>query len=271
MDTNIDNLKRLIDQIRLIGFWNRLFGWKKIKQLVLEAMTDLQKLVTTTENLQEQNNELKNEKSLLSGELDLTKKTLILLTKEVEDLKQIGLNNNGKINQYAADLASKIKTIENDERRINEFDSDNKLLVQRNEQLEKSNKKLGEEAATSAEVVSNLTRRKSELDLEVLGLKRDLQAIQQEVEELKKQNTQFSSNEENKKLEYSNAMATLNSIQQEIKTARDKEIEDRHIAEVTHLENLKNTWSNHQEYVKQAIKAICNKHIIEYVWKIHVN
>jgi hypothetical protein len=40
------------------------------------------------------------------------------------------------------------------------------------------------------------------------------------------------------------------------------------LAELNHLENLKNTWSNHQDCVKQAIKAICNKHIIEYVDKV---
>ncbi|HVX49699.1 MAG TPA: hypothetical protein VHB48_06050 [Chitinophagaceae bacterium] len=268
MDINIDNIKRLIDQVRTISFWGRLFRWIGIKQLVLEAATDLQKFVTTASNLQEQYNELKNDRSLLAGELELTKRTLIIQAKEVEDLKQtISLNNN-RITQYSADIAAKIQTIENAERRIIELDTDNKLLIQKNEQLEKSNKKLGEDAATSGENVNNLSKRKAELDLEVLGLKKDLQATQQEVEELKEKNTQFVSNEENRKIEHANAVSTLNSIQQEIKATRDKEIEDRHLAELNHLENLKNTWSNHQDCVKQAIKAICNKHIIEYVDKV---
>lgn len=268
MDTNIDNVKRLIDQIRTISFWGRLFRWRKIKQLVIEAATDLQKLVTTASNLQEQYNEVKNDRSLLSGELELTKKTLIIQSKEVEDLKQTVSLNNNRITQYSADVAAKIKTIENDQRRIAELETDNKLLILKNEQLEKSNKKLGEDAATSGETVNNLSKRKAELDLEVLGFKRDLQTAQQEIEELKEKNTQFISNEENRKIEHANAVSTLNSIQQEIKTTREKEIEDRHLAELNHLENLKNTWSNHQEYVKQTIKTICNKHIIEYVDKV---
>jgi hypothetical protein len=268
MDTNIDNLKRLIDQIKSIGFWGRIFGWGKIKQLVVDAAIDLQKLISDAENIREDNNDLKNTNAGLTSELDLTKKTLLLEGKDVLDLKQAIDDGNSKMNQYSLDISVKNQTIENDKKKINEIESENKLLSQKNGQLEITNRKLGEEAATSVETIGNLSQRKTELDLEILNLKRDKQAIQKELEETKQQNAQFIASEDNRVLEHSEAVATLGAIQEEIKAGRSKEVEDRHQAELKHLEDLKNTWSNHQELVQQSIKAVCSRHTIEYVDKV---
>lgn len=268
MEINIDNIRRLFDQLKSISFWRRLFGWNRIKLLLIDAATDLQKLVTTSENIKDQNNKLENTSSGLSKELELTKGTLLLQTKDIESYNQKIEENNGKINQFVAEISSKEKIIENQNHRIIELDSANKLLIQRNEQLVDVNKALLEESATFTETIKNLSERKSELDLENLSFKRDLQSSKEELEEIKKVNAQFVANEDNRNLEHSNAVATLNNIQQEIKATRDKEIEDRHQAEIQHFEDLKQTWSNHEDLVKQAIKAICSRHIIEYVEKV---
>lgn len=268
MDTNIDNLRRLIDQIKSISFWGRIFGWRKIKHLLIDAVADLQKLVTTSENLKEQSIELKNSNSSLSSEIELANKSLFLQTKELEDLRKTIQENNSKINEYTAAISAKNTTFESDLKRITVLESDNKLLTQKNGQLEKENKKLSEGAATYTETVYNLTERKTEMDLLILDLKKDLQAGIKELEMLKEQNTLYATNEENRKQEHSNAVATLNTIQQEIKSTRGKEIEDRHQGELQHLENLKNTWSNHQDFIKQSIKTICSRHTIEYIDKV---
>jgi predicted translin family RNA/ssDNA-binding protein len=82
------------------------------------------------------------------------------------------------------------------------------------------------------------------------------------------QNTQLISNEEFRKTEHSNALASLQQIQTQIQNDRNSEIELRHNEETEKLRNLKETWSNHEDLVKQQIKQICAKHTIEYVEKV---
>jgi hypothetical protein len=46
MDYPVDNIKRLLESIRSAGFFSRVFGWRKIKDQLPGAATDLQKLVS---------------------------------------------------------------------------------------------------------------------------------------------------------------------------------------------------------------------------------
>jgi hypothetical protein len=107
-----------------------------------------------------------------------------------------------------------------------------------------------------------------DLEKEHLNLKKDLQFAQQQIEELRRQNTQFTADETNRKVEHEKKLATLANIQQEVKSSREKEIEERHMAELLRLAKLKDTWSNHQQTVKQVIKSICSRHTIDYVEKV---
>src|SRR5690606_7300861 len=112
---------------------------------------------------------------------------------------------------------------------------------------------------------SDLTNRKVELDLELANVKKDLEKIQDDLTKVKEQNAQFLASEETRKQEHLQQTATLKGIQDTIQAARDKEVKDKHDTEIERLNNLKLTWANHQENVKQAIKALCGKHTIEYV------
>ena len=50
MDTNIDNLKRFLENVRSIGFWGRVFGWRRIKDQLIDAATDLERLLASYEH-----------------------------------------------------------------------------------------------------------------------------------------------------------------------------------------------------------------------------
>ncbi len=54
MDNNVDNLKRLLDQIKTINFWQRIFGWKRIREQLTDASVDLQRSLSNYEHLREQ-------------------------------------------------------------------------------------------------------------------------------------------------------------------------------------------------------------------------
>jgi len=51
MNNNIDNLKKLLDQLNSIGFFQRVFGWRKFRELLMEANADLQKLAINSDGL----------------------------------------------------------------------------------------------------------------------------------------------------------------------------------------------------------------------------
>ena len=50
MEGNLDNLKRLLDSIKTVGFVRRLFGWNAIRNQLVDATAGLQRLVTTNDH-----------------------------------------------------------------------------------------------------------------------------------------------------------------------------------------------------------------------------
>ncbi|HYK47228.1 MAG TPA: hypothetical protein VEV83_18760 [Parafilimonas sp.] len=226
MDTNTDNLKRLIDLLKKMSFWERLFSWRKIKLLLVDAAADLQKFISGTDNWKEKYSELRNDNERLHSELSISKVNAAQQAREVEENRQAANGYNQKITELSAIISATEQIIEN--RKRNYYD----------------------------------------LEKEHLNLKKDLQFAQQQIEELKRENTQFATDETNRKLEHEKKLATLANIQQEVKSSREKEIEDRHMGELQRLEKLKDTWSNHQQTVKQVIKSICSRHTIDYVEKV---
>ncbi|MEO8583806.1 MAG: hypothetical protein ABI415_08410 [Flavitalea sp.] len=181
---SLDHLRKLFENIRTIGFWERLFRWRKIKDQLIDAGTDLQKILLHTDH-------------------------------EHETLAQ--------------------------------FRSD---------------------FAIQAELISSLRKRKEELELELSGIKNDNRHFQDQLQETRSANTRLVKEDEFRKQEHSTAIASLNNFQKDLRLAKDIETEDKNKAALTRIFKLKETWSNHQELVKNTIKNICSKHTIEYMDKV---
>src|SRR5260370_7560828 len=49
MDTNLDNIKRLFESLKGISFFGRLFSWGKVKNQLVDASADLQKMISKVE------------------------------------------------------------------------------------------------------------------------------------------------------------------------------------------------------------------------------
>ena len=56
--TDTSNLKRLLEHIRTIGLWQRLFGWQRIKDQLMAAAADLTRLQSEFEHLAVDRNRL---------------------------------------------------------------------------------------------------------------------------------------------------------------------------------------------------------------------
>lgn len=264
MDINIDNLKKLIEQLKSIGFFKRLFGWDSIKQLLVDAAADLQKLITTSDNLKAEKSRLEMLNSNNSKDLEIARENLVKNESEIERLNSTIRGNDAKISQFTSDLSAEKTTTKNLQETNNQLSTDNKVLKEANMHLTE----LKKDIASKTETADNLTKRNTELLAELAAMKQKLENTEQNLKEVREQNTHLLKEAEFRKQEHSNAMDTLKQIRDQIKNDRDKEVEERKNTEVERIKKLKETWSNHQERVKSVIKSICEKHTISYVDKV---
>lgn len=218
MDSNFDNLKRLFDNLKTVGFWERLFNWGKVKLLLIDANGELQKLITRLD-----------EHSRLENQFNLEKSNSRNLTESV-----------------------------------NRLNIENQTLKEANKQIESLQKEL----ATLSEKNSNFYRRGTDLSNENVLLKQKLELTERDLQKSLHQNTELTKEEEFRKQDHAKAMASLNRIHEKVQNDRNLELEQRKNAEIDRVRKLRETWSNHQESVKNAIKYICSRHTVEYVDKV---
>lgn len=267
MDNNFDNLKKLIDRLKTIGFLERLFSWRKVRELLIDAVADLQKITGNADNLIEKNSDYKATNSGLVKDLELANATIIIQTGEITNYKSTIQDQTGKLSDSTASIASKETTIESQKQRINQLENSTDLLTQQNEQLNKDYSTVSQEIATLKEDLRKTTERKNQLEIENEGLRTNNVNFQNERNLLKQQNTQLLTEEEGRKVKYESDVATLTLIREQIQGERNAEVEAKNNAEIERLTKLKQTWNNHEGNVKSIIKNISNKHIIEYIEK----
>jgi hypothetical protein len=226
METNIDNLRRLLDQLKSLGFLQRLFKWKSIKNLVIDASVDLQKVL---------------------GDL----------THSQEEMRK----GTCTISELEKDIAIA-------DRRVQEIQLANQELKLSIDEFDRNNKQLLIKVASSEQTIGNLTERKEQINLELIDVKKDLEHLEYELQKSLREITKFQAEEGNRKLEYSKAVATLSKIQEEIQSARQSELDQRHQEQLQKLQRQMENWSNHQQNVKLHLKAVCNRQIIRYEDKV---
>ena len=95
-----------------------------------------------------------------------------------------------------------------------------------------------------------------------------IRRLNEEIMSLSKENAELKNIEENRRAEHSNDMATLKKIQDQILQEREKEINAKNELQLERIRKLKDTWSLHQQNVKNALRSICSKYNIEYIDKV---
>src|ERR1700693_2655386 len=208
MDNNLDNLRRFMETIKTAGFWTRLFGWRKIRNQLVDASADLQKLVSNNDQLSSKISEYEENNYKLTNDLQQKKEVLLRKDQEVDSLHM-------------------------------------------------ENKKLIENAGIHSQTITDLTRRKNELELEGAELKKDLRNIQEDLIESREINTRLLADEEFRKNQNASSMSTLTKYQDRIHNDRTSELEEKATKELERVKALKETWNKHQENVESLIKTIC--------------
>lgn len=268
MSYNIDNLKRLFDQIRSISFFGRIFGWKKVKDQLVDAATDLQGLLSGMDHRAADLMKSESNNYQLRADLKAADEHNLRTENELLRLNERIRIADERITAFVAENSSKTATINSFSKQVHELQSTIMLLRERSDFLSQQSKKNGEEIASQIQTITALNTRKSELEIENSALKSKLQELLNERETLQTLNTKLLKDEEFRRNEHSNAVAALAEIRTEIIADRNQEVQDRNDCELEKLRAQKETWSRHQGAAKQIIKSICQKHIIQYVDKV---
>ncbi|MBS1682023.1 MAG: hypothetical protein JST48_09940 [Bacteroidetes bacterium] len=138
------------------------------------------------------------------------------------------------------------------------------VLKESNKQIES----LQKEKVTLDESKRSITNRYVELSSEVASLKQRLELTDRELQKTIQQNTQLLKDEDFRKQDHAKAVDSLKNIQDRIQNDRNRELQERKDAEINRIHKLRETWTAHQENVKNTIKSICSRHTIEYVEKV---
>jgi hypothetical protein len=144
------------------------------------------------------------------------------------------------------------------------------LEVLKNSQSNQSEKieELQKRNSSLEAINSQYLKRGTELSNEIVVLKQKLESLEKEIRVLKDENSRFKSEDEYRRQDHAKAVSSLRDIQQKIQQDRQDELEIRAKAEIERIRNLKATWLDHEERVKNRIRTICNKTGIEYVDKV---
>jgi hypothetical protein len=160
-----------------------------------------------------------------------------------------------------------VKDLELAKNRISDMEISLRLSVQKNDFISAENTDHRERSAELAESIKLVSARKYELDIELEKLSVNYINLQKERDMLKNQNTQLLTEEDMRKSKHDQDISTLHAIRAKIEKDREEESALLHQQEIARIENLKFNWKTHEDDVKQALKAICSKHNIDYVEK----
>lgn len=108
-------------------------------------------------------------------------------------------------------------------------------------------------------------KRGIELSNELNLLKQKIESLESQLRVAADENTRFRTGEEQRRKSFEQSVANLNDTINRLKDERDNEKRSQHQEEIEQLLSMKETWTRHEENVRNRIRAICNKHGVEYL------
>jgi len=226
MEMKTEKLSLFFEKIKSLGFWQRIFGWRPVRELSYDAYEEFKKISDSLDRIIQEGEQNKNSIAVLN-------------------------NENGHLQLEKTKLESSLENVNKElDRAAEEISGLKSSVAAKDEKIRSSGKKITDQ------------------DKELILIKEQVTQLANNVEQFKKENIVFKQTEADRKIKYENDVAGLNAIRTEIQSDRQKEQEERQRSEIQRIESMKETWSKHQESVKQAIKMICEKHTIEYVDKV---
>ncbi len=208
MDFNFDALRRMFESLTNVGLWDRIFGWGKIKSLLVNANGELQRLLSKSESLKSDNSKLENMLALEKGatsnlqqsnsRLEIENASLKaandLLVKEKEErIKEISKLEETNKNYFkrGTDLANEVAVLKNN---LERSEQESKKLLERITQLqstEEHRKSEYEKSMSSLNLIQQKIQKDRHEEVELRN--------KTEIEKVRKLRETWSNHEENVK------------------------------------------------------------------------
>ena len=112
IDTNFVNLRKLIEKLKTITFFERLFSWTGIKNLFIDAFSEFEKVSFIVDKQSSEITRLESEQKLLQTQFDNLKNTHDREHDELTIFKTNLPGINSKIGDLTAQVSSKEATVE---------------------------------------------------------------------------------------------------------------------------------------------------------------
>lgn len=265
METQFEKLNIFFDRIKSIGFWQRIFQWHQITSLSYDAYQEFKELVNLLTNINSEKEELKNSIVVYKSDVDHFETENIKLESSSDSLKQ-------KIKDLENDATNSKSLIATNEEKIKSFEKRNSDLENLNKsykekfeiaenEITKFNSDIASKDATIKMSDKKIIEEKGEIEI----LKAKINQIENDLTQVRRENTIFKQTENDRKEKYDREVAAITALREKVEKDRQKEIDDQQQKEIARIQAMKETWSKHQENVKNNIKLICNRQIIEYV------
>ena len=113
MSINIDNLKKLIESIRNINFFQRLFSWGKVRQQLIDGVSDIQKMESALEHLSKENENISSELHTITAKFEAAQEIVSRYDGEKEKLNYMIEEKGNKLTNAEKDLSTVQKENEN--------------------------------------------------------------------------------------------------------------------------------------------------------------
>jgi hypothetical protein len=116
--------------------------------------------------------------------------------------------------------------------------------------------------------VNDLTSANQKLENRITNLESDHKRLNTEKAEMANKITRYEQTEQSRLEEYQKNVSGVNAIRAGLESDRQKINDERVREKEEAFENRKQTWRNHEEAVKTAIKNICQSQLIDYVKEV---
>jgi chromosome segregation ATPase len=147
MEFSLDSIKRLFENLKTIGFLERIFQWGSIKSQLIEANGELQRIISISQTLKAENSKLENSLSLEKSASKNFQDTAHRVSTEIEVLKNTLGNQTDRIESLQKETASLLERNTQFLKRGTELSSDLVGTRQKIEILEKDLREIKDENA----------------------------------------------------------------------------------------------------------------------------
>jgi hypothetical protein len=178
MNLQFQNLNKFFDEIKSIGLFQRIFGWKKIQQLSYDAYQEFvqlqNELLIVSKNISDANHSI-----------DLLKKDreqLVIIQNKFSETEELLNKKNDEVSKLNSRISSYNTSIENLEKQLKEKIEEHKELSRKFDEL---NTKFSSVNKENIQFKQTEESRKKEYDKNVEGVNAIRQHLENEMQKLK--------------------------------------------------------------------------------------